>query len=77
MADVLEQFELSVGTLGENRGGEGLHDLFDGHRGVGKLVIGRADEPESAHTNGLQVDISSGDLEDGTEDGKFDKVGHC
>ena len=76
MTDVLEQFELSVGALGEHRGGEGLHDLLDGHRSVGELVICRANETESTHSDGSQVDIAGGYLEDGTENGEFDKVGH-
>ncbi len=32
VTDVLEQFELTVGTLGENGSGEGLHDLLDSYR---------------------------------------------
>lgn len=34
------------------------------------------DQSESTHTDRLEVDISSGDLKDGTEDRKLDKVGH-
>ena len=30
--DVLEELEFSIGALGENRSGEGLHDLLDGDR---------------------------------------------
>lgn len=69
VTDVLEQFEFTVSSLGENWSGEGLHDLLDGHRCVCELVVGGADETESTHSDGLQVDISGGDLEDGTEDG--------
>lgn len=76
VTDVLEQFELAVSTLGEDGGGEGLHDLLDGHRSVGELVVCGTDETEGTHSDGLQVDISSGDLKDGAEDGEFDKVGH-
>lgn len=38
--DVLEQLELAVRSLGEDRGAEGLHDLLDGHARVCQLVLG-------------------------------------
>ena len=34
------------------------------------------DQSESTHTDRLEIDISGGDLKDGTEDRKLDKVGH-
>ena len=73
---VLEELEFAVGALGEDGGGEGLHDLLDGDRGVGELVVCGADETEGAHAYGLEVDITGRDLEDGAEDGELDKVGH-
>lgn len=42
MAEVLEQLELSVGALGEDGGGEGLHDLLDSDILVRELVAGGA-----------------------------------
>jgi hypothetical protein len=39
--DMLEQFELAIGALGENRGAERLHDLLDRDRGPRELVFRR------------------------------------
>jgi hypothetical protein len=39
---MLEQLQFSVGTLREDGGAEGLHDLLYGHGLAGKLVFGRA-----------------------------------
>ena len=39
---VLEQLQLAVGALRKNGGAEGLHDLLDGDRSAGKLVLGGA-----------------------------------
>lgn len=76
VTNVFEQLELSVGTLGENGSGKRFHDLLDGNRGACELVVCGADQTESAHADGLQVDISGGDLKDGTKNGELDKVGH-
>jgi hypothetical protein len=76
VAQVLEKLELTVRPLGEDWGGERLHDLLDRHRGARKLVLGRADKAEGAHADGLEVDIARRDLEYGAEDGELDKVGH-
>ena len=37
--DVLEEFELAVGALGEDRRAEGFHDLLDGDGCTRKLVF--------------------------------------
>lgn len=42
--DVLEEFEFTVGALGEDGCREGLHDLLDSDRGARELVLGRAVE---------------------------------
>jgi hypothetical protein len=42
VAEVLEQLQLSVGSLSEDRCAEGLHDLLDGDILVRELVAGRA-----------------------------------
>ena len=39
-------------------------DLFDRDRRARELVLGRADETERAHADGLEVDIARRDLED-------------
>jgi hypothetical protein len=39
---MLEEFQLAVGSFGEDRGGKGLHDLLDRHRLLGELVFGGA-----------------------------------
>jgi hypothetical protein len=36
---MLEQLQLAVCPLGEHRGAKGLHNLFDGDIGAGKLVL--------------------------------------
>ena len=41
VSEVLEQLQLSVRSLGEDGGAEGLHDLFDGHRLAGELILRR------------------------------------
>lgn len=76
MANVLEKLEFSVGSLGENGGGKGLHDLFDGDRSACELVVGRANQAKGAHTDWLQIDITRGDLKHGTKDRKLDEVSH-
>jgi hypothetical protein len=38
---MLEQFQLTISALGENRGAERLHDLLDRNGGPGELVFGR------------------------------------
>jgi hypothetical protein len=40
--DVLEQLELAVCPLAQHRRRKGLHDLLDGDRRVGELVLGGA-----------------------------------
>ena len=42
MLEVLKQLEFSVCALRKHRRAEGLHDLLDGHRLSGELVLGRA-----------------------------------
>lgn len=42
MSQVLEQLELAVGPLGQDRRAEGLHDLLDGDGLVCQLVFGGA-----------------------------------
>ena len=37
--DVLEKFELAIGTLAENRSAERLHDLLDRDGGACELVL--------------------------------------
>lgn len=48
MAKMFEQLELSVGSLRENRGAEGFHDLLDRHRLAGQLIFGRTTADLSA-----------------------------
>lgn len=38
MTKVLEEFQLPVGSLGQNRGAEGLHDFFNCDGLCGQLV---------------------------------------
>ncbi len=40
VSEMLEQFELAVGPLGQDRSAEGLHDFLDGYILVGELVSG-------------------------------------
>ena len=40
---MLEELQFSVSTLRQDRRAEGLHDLLDGHRLAGELILGRAD----------------------------------
>lgn len=42
MAEMLEQLQLTVSTLGQDRSAEWLHDLLDRHRLIGQLVSRRA-----------------------------------
>lgn len=42
MAEVLQQLQLSVSALGQDRSAEGLHDLLDGDWLAGQLVAGGA-----------------------------------
>ena len=42
VSQVFQELQLSVGSLGQDRGGEGLHDLLDGNRGTRQLILGRA-----------------------------------
>ena len=42
MTEVLEQFQLSVGTLGEHWGAERFHDFLDCDGLTSELVFGRA-----------------------------------
>lgn len=42
MLQVFEQLQFSVGSLGEHRGAERLHDLLDGDILAGELVSGGA-----------------------------------
>ena len=37
--DVLEKFELAIGTLAENRSAERLHDLLDRNGGTSQLIL--------------------------------------
>lgn len=41
---MLEQLQLAISTLGENRGAEGLHDLLDRHGLAGQLVARGANQ---------------------------------
>jgi len=40
--EVLKQLELAVCSLGEDRGAEWFHDLFDSNGLAGQLILGRA-----------------------------------
>ena len=63
MSQVLEQLQLSVCPLGEHRGAERFHNLFDGHGLAGELVLGRTAKssgPRGAHQ-------SRGDIPDKAE----------
>lgn len=42
MAEVLEQLQLAVSTLGKDRSAERLHNLFDRNRLSGQLIARRA-----------------------------------
>lgn len=43
VSEMLEELQFSVSTLRQDRRAEGLHDLLDGHRLAGELILGRAD----------------------------------
>ena len=68
MTDVLEKFELPVRPFCEHRGAERLHDLLDGDASVGELIFGAAHQPESPHSDRLEIDVPGGDLEDPAND---------
>lgn len=74
--EVLEKFELTIGSLCEDRGGKGLHDLFDGNRLARELVLCRAYKAKSAHTNGLKIRVPGGHFKDRTKDTKFLELCH-
>lgn len=40
MLEVLQQLQFTVGALRQDGGAEGLHNLFDGNRLAGQLVLG-------------------------------------
>lgn len=42
VTQVFQQLQLSICSLGKDRGGEGFHNFFDGDRGTGKLIFRRA-----------------------------------
>lgn len=42
VSEVLQELQLSVCALGQDRSAEGLHDLLDGHGLAGELILGRA-----------------------------------
>lgn len=42
MSEMLEEFKLAVGSLGEDGSAKWLHDLLDGDILVGELISGRA-----------------------------------
>jgi hypothetical protein len=42
VSEVLEEFQLAVGALGQDRSAEGLHDLLDSHGLAGELILCRA-----------------------------------
>ena len=48
MPEMLQQFELSIGSLREDRGTERLHNLLYRHSLAGQLVFGRAAPKTSA-----------------------------
>jgi hypothetical protein len=41
MLEVLEQFQLTVRSLSENRSAKGLHDFLNRHRLPRELILGR------------------------------------
>lgn len=64
VANMLEELELSISSLCQDRSGEWLHDLLDGDALTSQLVLCRTYEAECAHSDGLEVDIARCDLED-------------
>jgi hypothetical protein len=70
---MLEQLQLAVCALRQDRSAEGLHDLLDCHGLAGELILGRAaprqharpslgwanipDKAKGSHTDGLQVSV--------------------
>lgn len=76
VTEMLEQLQLSVGSLGKDRSAERLHNFLDGHSLPGKLVFGRTDETEGAHANRLQVSIPAGYLERRAKDLSAYEFGH-
>jgi hypothetical protein len=70
---MLEQLQLAVCALRQDRSAEGLHNLLDGDGLASKLVLGRAvrrsvcasllrhanvpDEAKGSHAHGLQVSV--------------------
>jgi hypothetical protein len=43
---------------------------------VGELISSRTNETESSHANGLEIGVSRGDLECGSEDLSAYELGH-
>jgi len=68
MPQVLQQLQFTVGTLGQDRCAERLHDLLDSNGLVCELILCRTDKTKSSHSNGGQFRITAGDLEGGSED---------
>jgi len=67
MAQVLEQLQLTVCALGQDRRAEWLHNLLDCNRRGSELILGRAYKPEGAHAHRLQIRVPARDLKGGAE----------
>jgi hypothetical protein len=42
MTEMLEELQLSIGSFGQDRGREWLHDFLDGNGLLGQLIFGGA-----------------------------------
>lgn len=74
--EVLEQFQLTVGPLGQDGGAEGLHDLLDGNILAGELVSGGTNQTKGSHAHRLQVRVPRCDLEGRPKDLGADEFSH-
>lgn len=79
MAQVLQQLEFSVGSLGQHRRGKRFHDLLHRHVLSSELIDRQAHEAKSTHAHGVEIRITRRDLEHGAENlstGEFSRCAH-
>lgn len=60
MAQVLQEFQFTIRSLGQDGGAEGFHNLLDGDGSASQLVSCCADKTKSTHAHRLQFCISKG-----------------
>jgi len=73
---MLEQLQLAIRALGENRCAEWLHNLLHSYGLASQLIFCGTDKPEGTHSDRLKVSISAGDFEGGAKDLCPNKLGH-